>query len=130
MLLGSNKVVRDVKKALELAAICDHEEARWLSSLFAERMVTTSAEAKQVFLSLGNDARALCFAAILAKPMDLEMKKAATLGNAHAQATMAKICGVDNKWFWAEKSARQGERDGFYELGTCYMYGYGCTKDE
>jgi TPR repeat protein len=43
---------------------------------------------------------------------------------------MAKNCGVDNKWFWAEKAAQQGERDGFYELGTCYMYAYGCTKDE
>jgi hypothetical protein len=130
-LLGCNKVARDVRKALEFAAICDYEEARWLSSLFDDRMVTTSAEAKQVFLALRNDARALCFAAFLVKPMDMEMvEKAARLGNALAQATMAKNCEVDNKWFWAEKSARHGERDGFFELGTCYMYGHGCTKDE
>jgi TPR repeat protein len=30
---------------------------------------------------------------------------------------------------WAEKSAAQGERDGFLHLGYCYRYGIGCEKD-
>jgi hypothetical protein len=71
------------------------------------------------------------FAAIITKPVDMDMvERAARLGDALAQGTMAKNCEVDSKWVWAEKAAQQGERDGFYELGTCYMYGYGCTKDE
>jgi hypothetical protein len=131
-LFGCNKVVRDVKKALELSVACDHDLARWLLSLFVDRIIRSNAEAQQVFLSLGNDdARALCFGACMKEPLNLGIvERAARLGDAFAQATMAKNCGVDNKWFWAEKAAQQGERDGFYELGTCYMYAYGCTKDE
>ncbi len=127
-LFGSNKYVQNVKKAFELAAVCDYEQARWLLRLFADRNV----EAHQVFLSLGNDdAQALCFAAFVKKPINMEMlERAARLGNPLAQATIAKKGDVQSKWSWAEKAARQGEREGFFELGTCYMYGYGCTKDE
>jgi hypothetical protein len=65
------------------------------------------------------------------EPLKMDMvERVARLGDELTQATMAKYCAVDNKWVWAEKAARQGERDGFYELGTCYMYAYGCTKDE
>jgi hypothetical protein len=129
--LFGSKHVQNVKKALELAAVCDHELVRWLLSLFADRTVTGNVAAQQVLFSVGNDSRALCFAAIIIKPVNMDMiERAARLGDALAQATMAKNCGVYSKWFWAEKAARQGERDGFYELGTCSMYGYGCTKDE
>jgi hypothetical protein len=65
------------------------------------------------------------------KPINMEMlERAARLGNPLAQAAIAKKSDVQSKWNWAEKAARQGEREGFFELGTCYMYGYGCTKDE
>jgi hypothetical protein len=58
------------------------------------------------------------------EPVNMDMiERAARLGDALAQAIMAKNCAVDNKWFWAEKAARQGERDGFYELAlvTCTL---------
>jgi hypothetical protein len=131
-LFGSNKCLQNVKKAFELAAVCDHELARWLLSLFADHTVTNKVEVQQVFLALGNDdARALCFGACMQEPVNMDMvERAARLGDALAQATIAKKGDVQSKWSWAEKAARQGEREGFFELGTCYMYGYGCTKDE
>jgi hypothetical protein len=32
-------------------------------------------------------------------------------------------------FLWAEQSAAQGERDGFYNLGQCFRDGIGCEKD-
>jgi hypothetical protein len=39
ILLGSNFILRDVKKARELAAVCEHPDAVWLTKLFAGRDV-------------------------------------------------------------------------------------------
>jgi hypothetical protein len=50
MLLGCNCVEQDIKKALELASVCDHPNAVWLAALFGERGVSTEEEARQVFL--------------------------------------------------------------------------------
>jgi hypothetical protein len=36
---------------------------------------------------------------------------------------------VEECFQWAEKSAAQGERDGFYYLGYCYRDGSGCEGD-
>jgi TPR repeat protein len=36
---------------------------------------------------------------------------------------------VKKVFAWAEKSAAQGERDGFYYLGFCYLDGTGCVED-
>jgi TPR repeat protein len=52
------------------------------------------------------------------------------LGDALAQAeTALKTQGDEESFRWAEKSAAQQERDGFYYLGYCYRYGVGCEKD-
>ena len=46
--------------ALELAASCDHPDARWLTEACAGKDVTSFEDAKRVFSALGqNDARAL-----------------------------------------------------------------------
>ncbi len=53
------------------------------------------------------------------------------LGDACAQAWMAAITNDNIERFrWAQKSAAQGERDGFYELGCCYQVGTGCDQDK
>jgi hypothetical protein len=127
-LLAQNNVKQDIKKALKLASVCEHPNAVWLTKLFAGRDVASSEEARQVFLGCENDPRALCFAAFLAGPGD-EMRRAAELGDAFAQARMAWRTFSQERFRWAEKSAAQGERDGFFWLGRCYRSGRECEKD-
>jgi TPR repeat protein len=82
--------------------------------------------------SCENDPRALCFAGVLVDDL-VEIRRAADLGDAFAQAWMADKVLQDHEdeefLRWAEKSAGQGERDGFCSLGRCYRYGVGCEKD-
>jgi hypothetical protein len=87
-LLGENSASQDVKKVLELACVCDHPNAVWLTKLFAGRDVASRAEAREVFLVCENDPRALCFAGLLVGDFD-EIRRAAHLGDACAQASMA-----------------------------------------
>jgi hypothetical protein len=109
------------RKALELASACEHPNAVWLTKLFAAPVVVTEEEARRVFLGCENDPRALGFAGFLsglhrASSVD-EMRRAAELGDAFAQAWVAWPTIGEERFRWAEKSAAQGERDGFYKLG-------------
>jgi hypothetical protein len=116
-LLGQNCAQLDVRRAVEVAAVCKHPDAVWLTKVCYRRDVSTPKMARQVFLECESDPRALCFAAVLVWNYD-EIRRAANLGDAYAQALMA---GQDRESFrWAEKSAAQGERDGFRWLGFCY----------
>jgi TPR repeat protein len=74
--------------------------------------------------------RALCFAGEIVRDVD-EVRRAAGFGDAYAQAGMAvrAIEEYEESFRWAEKSAAQGERDAFDNLGFCYQYGIGCEKD-
>jgi hypothetical protein len=54
-LLGQNWFEQDVKKALELASVCEHPNAVWLTKLFCGRDVTSREDARQVFLGCEND---------------------------------------------------------------------------
>jgi hypothetical protein len=102
--------------------------------LFAGRDVDSREEARQVLLGCENDPKALCFAGLL---IDFDaIRPAAELGDAFAQAWMM-VCTGEPRFRWAEKSAAQGERDGFFWLGYCYRTGVehsyrtgaGCVKD-
>jgi hypothetical protein len=127
ILLGRNETLQDIRKALELAALCDHPDAVWLTKVFAGREVFSREEAKEVFLACDDDPRALCFGAVVSWPEDvLRLRKAAADGYAYAQARMAQF---ESKYMWAEKAAAQGERLGFYVLGRCFELGLGCEKD-
>jgi hypothetical protein len=57
------------------------------------------------------------------------MRRAADLGDAFAQAWIAEETEDEERFQWAEKSATQGERDGFLQLGACYRHGIGCEED-
>jgi TPR repeat protein len=61
--------------------------------------------------------------------LGVEIRPAAELGDAFAQACMALRRTGRERFGWAEKSAAQGERDGLYQLGYCYRVGIGCVKD-
>ncbi len=127
-LLGQNCVKQDIKKALELACVCEHPNAVWLTKLFGGRDVASREEVGRVFRACENDPNALCFAAMLEWDEN-EIHQAADLGDAFAQARMAMRTGGEEWFRSAEKSAAQGERDGFLHLGHCYRNGIGCEKD-
>jgi hypothetical protein len=104
-LLGQNCFEQDIKKALKLASVCDHPNAVWLTKLFDGRDFVSRAEARQVFLGCENDPRALCFAGFIIRDDD-EIHRAADLGDAFAQAVIAKEnVGGNESFCWAKKSA-------------------------
>ncbi len=55
--------------------------------------------------------------------------RAANAGDAFAQARMVWMTYGEARFRWAEQSAAQGERDGFYGIGFCYIYGEGCEQN-
>ena len=59
-LLGQNGKKQDVPFALALARDCNHPDAVWLSSVCQD--VSTTEQAREIFLSIHDDPRALCFA--------------------------------------------------------------------
>jgi hypothetical protein len=127
-LLGENNVKRDLKKALMVAAVCKHSDAVSLTKLFAGRDASTRDEARQVFLCCENDQRAVLFAVLLVWSWN-EIRRSAELGDLYAQASMAGQTGGEERCRWAQKSAAQGERDGFFWFGRCFEGGEGCERD-
>jgi hypothetical protein len=122
----------EVRKALELAAVCKHPDSVWLTNLFARHRVSSRPETSEVFLACEGDARALCFASFLGEDEDEDewsLRQSAEMGYAFAQALMARRTWGEEKFRWAEKSAAQRERDGFSCLARCYEEGHGCPKD-
>jgi hypothetical protein len=119
-LLGQNCVEQDINKALELASVCKHPYAVWITNLFTACDVNSTEEARQVFLGFESDPRALCFACLLVSVDDDEIRRAADLGDALAEAWMAGRTGGQERFRWMKKSAAQAEREGFFHLGYCY----------
>ncbi len=86
-LLGNNDKNQDIAAALALARDCKHPDAVWLTSIFEGKNVSTKEDARKVFLSCMNDARALCFAWHLTDDRGDDfslLRRAAELGNAFA----------------------------------------------
>lgn len=132
MLVGENSVLQNIPSALQLAATCEHPDARWLSSAFAQKLVTTRNDALQVFLALGEDARALCFAWCLGDEgiRDLSgLRRSAELGYGFAQACLSRLLKKEERFQFAMLAASQKERLGHFELSQCLREGTGCAKD-
>jgi hypothetical protein len=130
-LFGHYCVSQNIPLALELVAPCQHPDARWLTETCAGKDLNTIEDVKRVFSALGqNDARALCFAWLLGDQEDsAPLRRTAELGFAFAQALMAGETRGVEKFKFSELAAAQGERDGFYWLGWCFLFGEGCEKD-
>jgi TPR repeat protein len=133
---GHNFVSQNVPLAIEMAASCNHPDARWLAEACAGKDVTTGEDAKRVFSSLvgqNDDARALCFAwrlGMLVEQKDIvPLLRSAELGFAFAQAWMAWKTEGEEKFKFAQLAAAQGEREGLFWLGWCFRYGQGCEMD-
>jgi TPR repeat protein len=129
--LGTNCVSRSIPLSLEMAALCNHPDARWLTESLAEKVVETEEDARRVFSSLGPcDARAQCFLWRLGDREDLTpVRRSAELGFAFAQASLAVFVRGEEKFKFAQLAAAQGERDDFLVLGMCLSKGAGCEKN-
>jgi hypothetical protein len=128
---GLNYENRDITQ-VELAVACEHKEAQWLTRVFAGKTVSTRREARDIFLALGeNDARGLCFAALLSgRDENALLRRSAELGCALAQAKMSEETIGEESFRLATLAALQRERDGFYSLGCCFNFGRGCERSE
>jgi TPR repeat protein len=131
---GTNFVSQNIPLAIELAASCQHADARWLTEACAGKDVQTWRDAERVFSALGqNDARGLCFAWIcrmIVERQDLALlRRSAELGFAFAQARLAGRTRSEERFKFAQLAAAQGERDGLYWLGRCFRDGHGCAED-
>lgn len=109
-LLGHHsRVAQDLRAALQLATFCRHPDAQWLAQIFAGKNVRTVEEARAVFLAQGDDARALCFAALLSGSHSDEPRllRAAELGYAFAQVSLAWSGKTASfAWAWPSRAAR------------------------
>jgi hypothetical protein len=124
---------------LELAKDCEHEDAKWLVSLFPDGPPVNVEEAREVLLAQGDDPRAIYFAAFMQVDEvgermqdgdEDEVRRAAELGYAPAQAALVSCFGADDSFIWAEKAAAQGGSDGLHALASCLYYGTDCEKNE
>ncbi len=132
-LLGHNYVKQDINKAIDLAAVCKHPDAVWLTKVFLGRHVKDSTIARNILLEFKSDPRALCLVATIVHfhlDQTVDLRRAADLGDAYAQSIAGIRSGPgEGRLRWAQKSVAQGERNGFYLLGICYQFGDGCEED-
>ncbi len=136
-LLGENYKERDIAAALTLARDCKHPDAVWLTSIFEGKDVSTKEDAREVFLSWENDARALCFAWWLTygNRRDVSfLRRSSEMGNALACSTLSGMFfpyWAEEKEFFrlAQLAALKHERDGFYMLGDYFRNGNECEID-
>jgi TPR repeat protein len=132
--LADNHVELDIRKALSLAASCQHPDAIWLTEACRDKIVETEHELFEVCVALGDDDRAICFKWQLRGDegcLEAELRRAAEVhNNAFAQALLARECEDQRKFELAKKSASQGERLGFLVLGQCFFDGEGCDEND
>jgi hypothetical protein len=131
LLFGRNEVLQNFSLSLELVSSCSHPDACWLSNACVGKEAKKIEDALKVFLPM-NDARALCFAWLFDffnRPDLTRLRRSAGMGFAFAEALLAGKTSGDEKLNFALLSAGHGERDGFHELGWCYLDGEGCRKD-
>ncbi len=131
--LGHNYKCQDIKAALALARDCKHPDAEWLTSIFEGKDVSTKKKVREVFLSIQDDARALCFAWFMSPVADNSLlTRASDMGYAFASSTLSTLLEFENKvkaFCLAQISGSQHERDGFYFLGRFLRGGIGCEED-
>ncbi len=134
-LLWRNFRKQDITRALALARDCKHPDAVWLTSIFEGKDVSTKERARDVFLSVENDPRALCFAWCLTDFIERDdslLRRAAEMGYAFACSTLSGEVSHQTKeepFRLAEFAASEHERDGFSILDRCFRSGVGCEKD-
>ncbi len=116
-----------------LARLCDHDDARYLVSLFPEGRPKSFENAAAVFrkAAQGGDPRSMCWEATCEsiKQGDL-LSRSAQLGYAWAQASVARYSSSAIAVPLLLKSVAQGEREGMAMLSEQLQRGKYCPRDE
>ena len=129
LFFGMNSMQQDIMLALQLAKACKYPDAEYLVKMCENAQ--TPKEVKKVFKHSGwNDARALCFSFQFRigtlQNMSSNLERSSNLGYAWAQSILSWYSSTCNPFEFASLSARQGERDGFYILGSLFQSGKKC----
>jgi hypothetical protein len=126
-----------VLDALESVRGCTHPDALSLTSLVPRGAVTSRAGLREVMQKHGDDARAVFFAWewefwVTAEELDTleELKRAAAMGYAHAQAVLCGHVWAEQRLELAQKAAAAGDRTGLFELARCIHKGGACARDK
>ena len=108
---------------MQLARTCQHEEAKWLSALFADVDDVSAEDMKRVLLAQGDDQRAATLLAVFDSELARDaVRRAAEAGYAPAQAALARAPPSSAALTWAEKAAAQGDRSGICRLAQfCWV---------
>ena len=114
------------------ARSCRHPDSVWLTSMCKD--VSTRQEAFELFCSIENDARALCFAWCLSDSRNDHslLRRSAEMGFGFACVLMCdtRLCKDDDEFFaFAQVAAAQHAFAGHYTLAECFRFGKGCEKD-
>jgi hypothetical protein len=130
--LGLNCKDQDFQEGFRLLSLSKHKDAIWLVDVLKKHGIPCNRlEAMRLFLKEGNDARALCFAALVDDWNTELLLQSARIGFAVAQAYVADYNFRDDgaeAFKWAVRSACQHEPLGLCILGHCYRLGEGVTQ--
>ncbi len=136
LLVDANFATGNISFGLLLASKSQHPDAVWITKICQNVHSNPSSSSRLMDLVLAkgdrSDARTLCFSVVLDKRRVFDiakMKKAALLGYAFAQSLCCGRTFGKERWEYATLAAGQGERDGYYWLGVCYVEGEGCKQD-
>ncbi len=131
--LGLNCKKQDFQEGFRLLQLSNHPDAVWLVALLERNGIPRNhSEAMNLFLEQRNDARSLCFAALVNSFDSDLLVQSAEMGFALSQAFVADYhLGDDNTagFEWAKRSAQQHEPMGLCILGHCYRLGKGVPQD-
>jgi hypothetical protein len=127
MTFEENFVSRDISQAIQLASSCAHPYARWFagccghcltlndmrSALLQYRSQSQHKSKKlDEEQQRADSARAMCFAALLSEPVDVEsLRQAAEKNDEYAQALLAASLSGEESFAFAQKSAAQGLKE-------------------
>jgi hypothetical protein len=127
---GITPTTASCREGLLKARACAHPDALWLCSLFPVDEVTLE-HVLEVMNGQGNDPRALFVRSCASEEDADELRRAADLGYAPAQARLAFYHDDMNERFrWAHMAASQDNRDGLYLIAECYDEALGCERNE
>ncbi len=116
--IGSRSTVAE---GLEMARQCEHEDARFLVSLFPEGARPTWQEALAVFEDRKDDPRCLCWAVVLCPSRSLKEAIRRSEGGGYAWGQLMHASLMHNTGHeyaaWLEKAVAQGDSGAMLELG-------------
>ena len=127
---GNHGEEQHLSEGMRRLRACRHEEARYVCSLFPDGSPPDSREeVKQVFLAQGEHSIALCYAGLVNEWNEALVRRAAEMGHPYAQGQMSKLSFGEERLEWAQRAARNRDRDGLWRLGWCFQKGIGVTED-